>query len=215
MTRRSVGAGRGPCPCGRGAVAGEPDRLGGELAARAAKDITSEQLDGLEAIVKQQEKAIAADDEDGMVEYGHTFHRQINLAADSHRLSLLLRSVVKQLPNRFYLSIDRAAATREEHPLILGALRRRKLPHGPLPRGAAHPRQRRPPDRDARGTRRLEAGRRGRSGFRSGRRGVPPHLQRYSSQARVGLIRPHRRLDQTYGGLDTSGIVERELEERQ
>ncbi|MGV9790559.1 GntR family transcriptional regulator [Streptomyces sp. NPDC004673] len=101
-------------------------QLGGELAARAAKNITAEQLDGLEAIVKQQEKAIAADDEDGMVEYGHAFHRQINLAADSHRLSLLLRSVVKQLPNRFYLSIEgRAAATREEHPLILEALRRR------------------------------------------------------------------------------------------
>ncbi|MGV9423320.1 GntR family transcriptional regulator [Streptomyces sp. NPDC003656] len=101
-------------------------QLGGELAARAAKKITPEQLDGLEAIVKQQEKAIEADDEDGMVEYGHAFHRQINLAADSHRLSLLLRSVVKQLPNRFYLSIEgRAAATREEHPLILEALRRR------------------------------------------------------------------------------------------
>ncbi|MET8811649.1 GntR family transcriptional regulator [Streptomyces sp. NPDC004549] len=101
-------------------------QLGGELAARAAKKITPEQLDGLEAIVKQQEKAIEVDDEDGMVEYGHAFHRQINLAADSHRLSLLLRSVVKQLPNRFYLSIEgRAAATREEHPLILEALRRR------------------------------------------------------------------------------------------
>ncbi|MEU4154362.1 FCD domain-containing protein [Streptomyces sp. NPDC026659] len=68
-------------------------QLGGELAARAAKKITPEQLDGLEAIVKQQEAAIEANDEDGMVEYGHAFHRQINLAAASHRLSLLLRSV--------------------------------------------------------------------------------------------------------------------------
>ncbi|MFC7018048.1 GntR family transcriptional regulator, partial [Streptomyces viridiviolaceus] len=101
-------------------------QLGGELAARAAKKITTEQLDGLETIVKQQEEAIEAGDEDGMVEYGHAFHRQINLAADSHRLALLLRSVVKHLPNRFYISIEgRASATREEHPLILEALRRR------------------------------------------------------------------------------------------
>ncbi|MGW4562951.1 GntR family transcriptional regulator [Streptomyces sp. NPDC004561] len=101
-------------------------QLGGELAARAAKKITSEQLAGLETIAKQQEEAIEAGDEDDMVEYGHAFHRQINLAADSPRLALLLRSVVKQLPNRFYLSIEgRAAATREEHPLILEALRRR------------------------------------------------------------------------------------------
>ncbi|WP_345657849.1 GntR family transcriptional regulator [Streptomyces siamensis] len=101
-------------------------QLGGELAARAAIKITSEQLTGLETIAKQQEEAIEAGDEDEMVEYGHAFHRQINLAADSPRLALLLRSVVKQLPNRFYLSIEgRAAATREEHPLILEALRRR------------------------------------------------------------------------------------------
>ncbi|WP_439678429.1 GntR family transcriptional regulator [Embleya sp. MST-111070] len=101
-------------------------QLGGELAARAAKDITAEQLDELEAIVKKQEAAAEAGDEEGMVEHGHAFHRQINLAADSHRLSLLLRSVVRHLPNRFYVSIEgRVAATREEHPLILEALRRR------------------------------------------------------------------------------------------
>ncbi|MYV97766.1 GntR family transcriptional regulator [Streptomyces sp. SID3343] len=101
-------------------------QLGGELAARAAKDITAEQLDELESIVKMQEAAAEAGDEEAMVEHGHAFHRQINLAADSHRLSLLLRSVVRHLPNRFYVSIEgRVAATREEHPLILEALRRR------------------------------------------------------------------------------------------
>ncbi|WP_237534408.1 GntR family transcriptional regulator [Streptomyces sp. SID3343] len=104
-------------------------QLGGELAARAARKITGEQLDELEAIVKQQEEAIEADDEEGMLEHGHAFHRHINLAADSHRLALLLRSAVKQLPNRFYISIEgRAAAAREEHPLIVEALRRRR--HG-------------------------------------------------------------------------------------
>ncbi|MEV6702913.1 GntR family transcriptional regulator [Streptomyces sp. NPDC051453] len=101
-------------------------QLGGELAARAAMKITEEQLDGLEAIIRQQEAAIEAKDEDAMVEYGHAFHRQINLAADSQRLALLLASVVKHLPNRFYLTIEgRLPAIHEEHPLILEALRRR------------------------------------------------------------------------------------------
>ncbi|WP_239116128.1 GntR family transcriptional regulator [Streptomyces sp. SID8499] len=101
-------------------------QLGGELAARAATKITEAQLNHLETLAKQQQEAIDAGDEEGMVDYGHDFHRQINLAADSHRLALLLRSAVRQLPNRFYLSIEgRAAAAREEHPLILEALRRR------------------------------------------------------------------------------------------
>ncbi|MBB4158221.1 GntR family transcriptional regulator [Streptomyces cinereoruber] len=101
-------------------------QLGGELAARAAKNITPEQLDELEAIVKKQDAAVKDGDEDAMVEYGHAFHRLINLAADSHRLALLLRSVVRHLPNRFYISIEgRVEATSEEHPLILEALRRR------------------------------------------------------------------------------------------
>jgi DNA-binding GntR family transcriptional regulator len=101
-------------------------QLGGELAARAATRITDEQLDRLEAIAAQQQRAIDTDDEEGMVEHGHAFHREINLAAGSHRLALLLRSAVRQLPNRFYLSIEgRAAATQEEHPLIIEALRRR------------------------------------------------------------------------------------------
>ncbi|MET9731058.1 GntR family transcriptional regulator [Streptomyces sp. NPDC006458] len=100
-------------------------QLGGELAARAAKQITPEQLDQLERIVKQQEEATEAADEEAMVEHGHAFHRLINLAADSQRLALLLRSVVRHLPNHFYVSIEgRAAATREEHPLIVEALRR-------------------------------------------------------------------------------------------
>ncbi|AWW41044.1 GntR family transcriptional regulator [Streptomyces cadmiisoli] len=101
-------------------------QLGGELAARAAENITQGQLDALETIVKQHDEAVESGDREGMVEYGHAFHRQINLAAGSQRLALLLRSVVKHLPDRFYLSIEgRATAAREEHPLILEALRRR------------------------------------------------------------------------------------------
>lgn len=101
--------------------------LAGELAARAAKKITSEQIAELESIVDEYERATAAGDKDSLARLGHAFHREINLAADSHRLALLLGSVVEQLPNRFYTALERqVAATREQHPLLIETLRKRQ-----------------------------------------------------------------------------------------
>ncbi|GAA5035122.1 GntR family transcriptional regulator [Streptomyces siamensis] len=98
--------------------------LAGELAARAARKITAEQIARLEAILAEHEKAIAAGDEERIAGFGHAFHREINLAADSHRLTLLLNSAVQHVPNRFYATIEgQVAATRHAHPLLLDALR--------------------------------------------------------------------------------------------
>lgn len=100
-------------------------QLARELAARAAKKITPEQIARLDANVEQFEKAAQKGDDEQIADLGHAFHREINLAADSHRLALLLGSVVRHLPNRFYASIEaQVAATRDEHPLLLDALRR-------------------------------------------------------------------------------------------
>ena len=100
-------------------------QLAGELAARAARKITPEQIARLEAIAEQHEKAVADDDNERIADLTHAFHREINLAADSHRLALLLGSVVNHLPTRFLASIEgQVAATRDEHPLLLDALRR-------------------------------------------------------------------------------------------
>ena len=63
--------------------------LAGELAARAAKKITPEQLDRLDAMVKQYDVAIANDDKTAIDDLGHLFHREINLAADP-RAALLV-----------------------------------------------------------------------------------------------------------------------------
>ena len=102
--------------------------LAGELAARAAKKITPEQLDRLDAMVKQYDVAIANDDKTAIDDLGHLFHREINLAADSNRLALLLGSVVKNLPNRFYATIEgQVAAADNEHPQIAEALRKRDV----------------------------------------------------------------------------------------
>jgi len=99
-------------------------QLAGELAARAAKSINSEQLDELEKNVEAYERAFAADDEESLASLGHAFHRQINLAADSQRLALLLGSIVKHLPNRFYRTIEgQVEGSRTGHPRLVAALR--------------------------------------------------------------------------------------------
>lgn len=99
-----------------------------ELAARAAKKITPDQIARLESINNAFAKAVEAGDEDAITHFGHDFHRQINLAADSHRLTLLLSSMVKHLPNRFYASIEgHVSATRDDHDELLQALRARHV----------------------------------------------------------------------------------------
>lgn len=95
-----------------------------ELAARAATKITPEQLAELEVILAQYEAAVAKGDENQIGDLGHFFHRRINLAADSHRLALLLSSVVRQLPNRFYAAIEtRVSTDGDDHELLMDALR--------------------------------------------------------------------------------------------
>jgi DNA-binding GntR family transcriptional regulator len=100
-------------------------QLASELAARAAKKITPERLAELEVILARYESAVAEDDPERIGELGHLFHRQINLAADSHRLALLLSSFVRQLPNRFYAAIEtQASMGGDDHQRLMAALRR-------------------------------------------------------------------------------------------
>jgi DNA-binding GntR family transcriptional regulator len=99
-------------------------QLAGELAARAAKNITPQELLELEQIVEMHKQAVTDGNEADVARLGHNFHRAINHIADSQRLALLLGSVVKHLPNRFYAEIEgQVTATLDEHPLIIEALR--------------------------------------------------------------------------------------------
>ncbi|MDF2444702.1 MAG: hypothetical protein JWR01_2905 [Subtercola sp.] len=98
--------------------------LAGELAARAATRIGPAELDALERIVGQYETAQAENDGVALADLGHAFHREINLSAGSVRLATLLGSVVRNLPHRFYATIEGAVdASLTEHPLIIEALR--------------------------------------------------------------------------------------------
>jgi DNA-binding GntR family transcriptional regulator len=101
-------------------------QLAGELVARAAKKITAESLERLETIDQGHAAAFASGDSERIAELGRAFHREVNKSADAYRLALLLESVVQQLPNRFYMTIEgHVADTRDKHPLILRALRSR------------------------------------------------------------------------------------------
>jgi DNA-binding GntR family transcriptional regulator len=98
--------------------------VGGELAARAAKRITPERLARLDAMNETYLEAAAQGDDNALIDLGHLFHREINLAGESPRLALIQGSIVKQLPNRFYAAIEgQILDSREEHPLIVEALR--------------------------------------------------------------------------------------------
>lgn len=97
--------------------------LGAELAARAAKKITEADLEQLRRIQSAHEAAFKSDDPQ-VTRLGHEFHRAINLAAESPRLALTLGGLTKQLPNRFYASIEgQLKDAVEYHPIILDAIR--------------------------------------------------------------------------------------------
>jgi DNA-binding GntR family transcriptional regulator len=97
--------------------------IGGELAARAAKRMSKADLDRLGAIQDDHDAAFAEKDP-RVARVGHNFHRTINLAAGSPRLALLLGSLTRQLPNRFYASIEgQLRDAVDYHPRILKALR--------------------------------------------------------------------------------------------
>jgi len=79
--------------------------ISGELAARATRKMPKSEVDRLRDIHSNYEAAFAAGDP-SVARFGHDFHRTINLGAESHRLAMLLGSLTKQLPNRFYASFE-------------------------------------------------------------------------------------------------------------
>jgi DNA-binding GntR family transcriptional regulator len=100
--------------------------LAGELGARAAKNITQVRLARLDGIMMAHDAASASNDHPAIVNLGHGFHREINLAADSIRLAMLLSSVIRVLPLDFYSTIAGwVDDAHEEHPAIVDALRRK------------------------------------------------------------------------------------------
>lgn len=100
--------------------------IGGELAARAATHMSDADIEKLTAQQPEYAASIKDGDEGETGKLGHDFHRTINKAANSPRLAGILGSLTRQLPNRFYASIEgELNIASQYHPVILGAIRLR------------------------------------------------------------------------------------------
>ncbi|BBY57782.1 MULTISPECIES: GntR family transcriptional regulator [Mycolicibacterium] len=98
--------------------------VGGELAARAALNITDGQLRELSTFHDELVAAYAADDGDRAVRLNHEFHRAINVAADSAKLAQLMSQITRYAPESVFPTIegwpDKSVA---DHKRILAALK--------------------------------------------------------------------------------------------
>lgn len=76
--------------------------IGGELAARAAESATPAQLAELKAIQDELESAYEHTDLDRMVRLNHEFHRTINVAADSPKLTQFMSGITRYAPESVF-----------------------------------------------------------------------------------------------------------------
>ncbi|WP_395109201.1 GntR family transcriptional regulator [Actinomadura sp. SCN-SB] len=96
----------------------------GELAARAAAQITEDELAALDRTQEDLERASRLRDSEAIERANHHFHRVINLSARSPKTAWLLQLVVRYAPRRFYASIQGwSQASVDDHHLVLAALR--------------------------------------------------------------------------------------------
>ena len=79
--------------------------IGGELAARAAANITDEQLRDLHRIQSELEDAYARDDDERAVRLNHDFHKAINVAAESPKLAQLMSQITRYAPESVFPTI--------------------------------------------------------------------------------------------------------------
>ena len=107
-------------------VANVQAHIGGELAARAAVNITDEQLGELDKIQTELEEAYASDDVDSAVRLNHEFHKAINVAADSPKLAQLMSQITRYATESVFPTIagwpDQST---EHHRKLLAALESR------------------------------------------------------------------------------------------
>src|SRR5271163_612666 len=104
-------------------VANVQAHVGGELAARAAINITDDQLRELKEIQAQLEEAYAGDDQEQTVRLNHEFHRAINVAADSPKLAQLMSQITRYAPESVFPAIEGwSTQSIEDHRRILAAL---------------------------------------------------------------------------------------------
>ncbi|OBG37362.1 GntR family transcriptional regulator [Mycobacterium alsense] len=106
-------------------VANVQAHVGGELAARAAANITDDQLRELKQIQAELEDAYAGDDNERTVRLNHEFHRAINVAADSPKLAQLMSQITRYAPESVFPTIAGwPGQSMKDHRRILSALKK-------------------------------------------------------------------------------------------
>lgn len=106
-------------------VANVQAHVGGELAARAAINISDEQLRELKQIQAELEEAYAGDDNERTVRLNHEFHRAINVAADSPKLAQLMSQITRYAPESVFPAIRGwPEQSMRDHRRILSALKK-------------------------------------------------------------------------------------------
>ena len=104
-------------------VANMQAHVGGELAARAAVNITDDQLRELKQIQAELEEAYGGDDNERTVRLNHQFHRAINVAADSPKLAQLMSQITRYAPESVFPAIEGwPEQSIKDHRRILSAL---------------------------------------------------------------------------------------------
>ncbi|AZP82347.1 GntR family transcriptional regulator [Mycobacterium avium] len=107
-------------------VANVQAHVGGELAARAAVNITDDQLRELKQIQAQLEDAYAGDEHERTVRLNHEFHRAINIAADSPKLAQLMSQITRYAPESVFPAIEGwPEQSMKDHRRTLSALKKR------------------------------------------------------------------------------------------
>jgi DNA-binding GntR family transcriptional regulator len=100
--------------------------IGGELAARAAENISDEQLAALRAIQDDLEQAYEQDDLERTVRLNHEFHRTINVAADSPKLTQFMSGITRYAPESVFPTVSGwPKQSIRDHRRVIAAFERR------------------------------------------------------------------------------------------
>jgi DNA-binding GntR family transcriptional regulator len=107
-------------------VADVQAHIGGELASRAAGQISDQQITELQHIQDQLEAAYVAGDHDRAVRLNHEFHRGVNVAADSPKLAQLMSHTTRYALESVFPTVEGwPERSAREHRRVLAALRKR------------------------------------------------------------------------------------------
>lgn len=100
--------------------------IGGELAARAAENISDEQLAALRGIQDDLEQAYEQDDLERTVRLNHEFHRTINVAADSPKLTQFMSGITRYAPESVFPTLAGwPTQSMKDHRRVIAAFERR------------------------------------------------------------------------------------------